>query len=434
MNSHLTFSIGYTGKMNQGSSVHIRLFCKVLLNFINKGMKGHCKFWVLQSFNGLFAIGSSLSFFLAVTCAYLFIFPRFRPGIHNYDLISNSSSSISKCNVFKGRWIPDETYPLYNASECPFLERGFNCLANGRRDRSYTKWKWKPKNCDIPRLNVPEILEMLRGKRIVFVGDSLSRTQWESMICILMTGVEDKSQVYEVNGNRITRQIRFLSVRFSSFNFSIDFYRSVFLVQPGSVPKSAPKRVKSTLKLDKLDSISTEWIDSDILIFNSGHWWTPTKLFDMNCYFQIGSSLKLGMPITSAFRVALRTWASWVDASINMNRTSVFFRTFETSHWSGPNRNSCKVTRRPSLRLRGKEHSVISDTILDVVKNMKAGVKVLHVTPMGAFRSDAHVGTWSDKPKVPDCSHWCLPGVPDMWNEILFSHLLSNYRLHLPSA
>ncbi|KAL0712198.1 hypothetical protein Bca4012_019176 [Brassica carinata] len=28
-----------------------------------------------------------------------------------------------------------------------------------------------------------------------------------------------------------------------------------------------------------------------------------------------------------------------------------------------------------------------------------------------------------------DCSHWCLPGVPDTWNEILYVELLSmNYR------
>jgi hypothetical protein len=154
-------------------------------------------------------------------------------------------------------------------------------LANGRRDGGYTKWRWKPKNCEIPRFNAREILEKMRGKRIVFVGDSLSRTQWESLICMLMTGVEDKRSVYEINGNKITKQIRFLGVRFSSFDLRIDFYRSVFLVQPGPAPRRAPKRVKSTLKIDKLDDIRNEWIDSDILIFNSGHWWTPSKLFEM---------------------------------------------------------------------------------------------------------------------------------------------------------
>lgn len=92
---------------------------------------------------------------------------------------------------------------------------------------------------------------------------------------------------------------------------------------------------------------------------------------------------------------------------------------------SGRTRNSCKVTRRPSSDMKGRDRSPVSNVIIDVVKKMAAPVTVLHVTPMGAFRSDAHVGTWSDNPSVPDCSHWCLPGVPDTWNEVLFSYLLS---------
>ena len=92
---------------------------------------------------------------------------------------------------------------------------------------------------------------------------------------------------------------------------------------------------------------------------------------------------------------------------------------------SGKNRNSCKVTQHPSSRTRGRDRSPISDTIIKVVKKMTVPVTLLHVTPMGAFRSDAHVGTWNDNPSVPDCSHWCLPGVPDTWNEILLSFLLS---------
>ncbi|XP_031265946.1 protein trichome berefringence-like 7 [Pistacia vera] len=402
---------------------HFRsIYAKVFV-FYNKIIKGHCKFWIFQSFNGL-ATGSLISFLLAMICAYLYLFPLFQPVIKEYE-IPKASSSVGKCNVFEGRWIQDESYPLYNSSLCPFAERGFNCLANGRKDIGYTKWRWKPKNCDILRFNVQEMLQKLRGKRVVFVGDSLSRTQWESMICMLMTGVEDKKSVYEINGHKITKQIRFLGVRFSSYNISVDFYRSVFLVQPGPVPKRAPKRVKSTLKLDKLDDISKEWIDADVLIFNSGHWWTRTKLFEMGCYFQVNGSLKLGMPTNTAFRAALDTWASWVETMVNTNRTSIFFRTFESSHWSGRNRNSCKVTRRPSSGTKGRDRGPISDIIINVVKKMAAPVTVLHVTPMGAFRSDAHVGTWSDNPLVPDCSHWCLPGVPDTWNEVLFFHLWS---------
>jgi hypothetical protein len=60
---------------------------------------------------------------------------------------------------------------------------------------------------------------------------------------------------------------------------------------------------------------------------------------------------------------------------------------------------------------------------------MKVPITVLNVTLMGAFRSDAHVGTWSYPPTVLDCSHWCLPGVPDAWNELVFSYLLTNGEL-----
>ncbi|XP_040995921.1 protein trichome berefringence-like 7 [Juglans microcarpa x Juglans regia] len=404
-------------KFNWDTFGHFRSFGERMAN-------GHCKILVFLSLNGLVAMGSLISFLSAMVFGYMYWFPSSSPVLHSYA-ISESNVSNGKCHVFYGSWIRDESYPLYDASRCPFAERGFNCLANGRKDNGYTKWRWKPKDCDIPRFNAPAVLENLRGKRIVFVGDSLSRTQWESLICLLMMGIEDKRSVYEINGHKITKRIRFLSVRFSSFDLSIDYYRSVFLVQPGPVLRRAPKRVKTTLRLDKLDDISKEWVDSDVLIFNSGHWWTRTKLFEMGCYFQVGDSLKLGMPISTAFRRALDTWASWVETMIHRNRTSVFFRTFESSHWSGRNRNSCKVSRHPSLRSNGRDRSPISDSIIKVVEKMTVPVEVVHVTPMGAFRSDAHVGTWSDNPSVPDCSHWCLPGVPDTWNEIIFSNLLS---------
>lgn len=233
--------------------------------------------WIQRWFHLVVAIVSLGSFSVALG-VYFFVLPNLTQAFHGNGVLSFDSLPQS-CDVFDGTWVVDDRYPLYNASECPFVEQGFNCLGNGRRDNDHLKWRWKPKSCEIPRLNVKSILEMLRSKRVVFVGDSMSRTQWESLICLLMTGVEDKTSVYEVNGNTITKLIRFLGVRFSSFNFTIEFYRSVFLVQHNWAPKHAPKRVRSALKLDKLDEISKEWIDSDVLIFNSGQWWVPGKLF-----------------------------------------------------------------------------------------------------------------------------------------------------------
>lgn len=267
-------------RLKWSSFGYFRPFPIRIFSFGNSIDGMHFKSWVSQAFNGLIVVGTFVFLVLAMGYGYSYMVPGVQPVIRNYE-IHNSTALKEECNYFDGNWVYDDSYPLYNASECPFAERGFNCLANGRKDKRYLKWRWKPKNCEIPRFNANVILEKLRGKRVVFVGDSLGRTQWESMICLLMTGVEDKRSVYEVNGSKITKQIRYLGVRFGFFDFTIEFYRSVFLVQPGSVPKRSPKRVKSTLKLDVLDDINREWIDSDILIFNSGHWWTPGKLFDM---------------------------------------------------------------------------------------------------------------------------------------------------------
>lgn len=54
--------------------------------------------------------------------------------------------------------------------------------------------------CFNNRLDGHKLLDLLRGKRLVFVGDSLNRNMWESLICILKNSVKDKKNVYEANG------------------------------------------------------------------------------------------------------------------------------------------------------------------------------------------------------------------------------------------
>ena len=55
------------------------------------------------------------------------------------------------CDVFEGNWVWDESYPLYASTNCSFLDQGFRCSENGRPDSIYTKWRWQPKGCKLPR-------------------------------------------------------------------------------------------------------------------------------------------------------------------------------------------------------------------------------------------------------------------------------------------
>jgi hypothetical protein len=74
-----------------------------------------------------------------------------------------------------------------------------------------------------------------------------------------------------------------------------------------------------------------------------------------------------------------------------------------------------------------EKNSIVEETI----KHMKTPVTFLNITGFSGFRTDGHPSIYGKRPgkryasSIQDCSHWCLPGVPDTWNEFLSSHLLS---------
>ena len=55
------------------------------------------------------------------------------------------------CDIFSGRWIRDNSLPLYDPASCPFVDPTFNCHENGRPDKEFLSWRWQPNDCDIPR-------------------------------------------------------------------------------------------------------------------------------------------------------------------------------------------------------------------------------------------------------------------------------------------
>ncbi|KAB5527366.1 hypothetical protein DKX38_021213 [Salix brachista] len=178
-----------------------------------------------------------------------------------------------ECDITKGRWVYDESYPLY--SSCPFMDEGFDCVGNGRLDKYYMKWRWQPQDCNIPRFNATKMLDLIRGKRLVFVGDSINRNQWESMLCRLMGAVKDPNRVYETHGRKITREKGDYSFKFVDYKCTVEYYVTHFLAHE-SKARTGSRRVQ-TLRIDAIDHGSSRWRGADILIFNTAHWWSHFK-------------------------------------------------------------------------------------------------------------------------------------------------------------
>lgn len=77
----------------------------------------------------------------------------------------------------------------------------------------------------------------------------------------------------------------------------------------------------------------------------------------------------------------------------------------------------------------------IMQVIGKVFSKTEVPITVLNVTQLSAYRRDAHSSIykkqWSrltpeqlaNPFSYADCVHWCLPGLQDVWNELLFTKL-----------
>ncbi|KAF9597263.1 hypothetical protein IFM89_016404 [Coptis chinensis] len=267
-------------------------------------------------------------------------------------------------------------------------------------------------------------------------GSSTSSSGVKNETSSMNKTVTEQSRVDNYTSS-LSKQTNSNSSSSSDYNCTVEFFRSPFLVQEWELPETDGSK-KETLRLDLVESSSSKYKDADYIVFNTGHWWTHEKTSKGKDYYQEGSHVYEDLNVVEAFRKALTTWARWVDANINPTKSLVLFRGYSASHFRGGQWNSggqCNDETEPI-----KNNTYLSKyppkmrVLEKVLKNMKTPVAYLNITRMTDFRKDAHPSVYrkqnlsAEERKSPlrfqDCSHWCLPGVPDSWNELLYARLL----------
>ncbi|XP_047331432.1 protein trichome birefringence-like 34 [Impatiens glandulifera] len=354
-----------------------------------------------------------------------------------YDNISSNTS----CNLFDGKWVFDNvSYPLYNERECTFMSDQLACQKFGRKDSGYQHWRWQPHSCDLPRFNGTNLLERLRNKRLVFVGDSLNRGQWVSMVCLAETVVRDPAlKSIHHNGSLITFTAH-------EYNATIEFYWAPLLVESNSddpVMHRLPDRI---VRVKAIEDHARHWTHADILIFNTYLWWRRSTMNVLWGSFDDGNGIYKDIEMLRAYELALETWAEWLEIHVDHNRTRSFFVSMSPTHewgeeWGRADEENCYGETEPITK-EGYTGSGTDPKMMKVVEDAinnleKRGIKVqmINITQLSEYRKDGHPSIYRKQWDPPteeqlakptsysDCIHWCLPGIPDVWNQLLYAHL-----------
>ncbi|KAK1551320.1 hypothetical protein Q3G72_033849 [Acer saccharum] len=356
--------------------------------------------------------------------------------------------SVKACDLYAGYWVKDEEHPIYEPGSCPYVDEAFDCQSNGRQDSSYLNWRWKPDGCDLPRefglvgetedfirFNASDFLERLRGKRLMLVGDSMNRNQFESLLCLLREGLANKSRMYETHGRKITKGRGQYIFKFQDYDCTVEFVRSHFLVKEGFRINERGNQ-NPTLSIDLIDRTAGRWKRADILVFNTGHWWVHGKTARGKNYYKEGDYLYPKFDAVEAYRRALKTWAKWIDDNIKPHKQLVFYRGYSNAHFRGgdwDSGGSCKGETEPILTGAFLDsYPLKMKTVEEVIQEMQTPAILLNVTKLTNFRKDGHPSVYGKKAidgrkvttRRQDCSHWCLPGVPDAWNELIYATLV----------
>ncbi|KAL3829736.1 hypothetical protein ACJIZ3_018538 [Penstemon smallii] len=358
-------------------------------------------------------------------------------NLHNY------TSQNEECNLFIGDWVPDPNGPVYTNTTCYTIEAPQNCMKNGRPDSDYAYWRWKPRECTLPKIDPKKFLNLMRDKSLAFIGDSIMRNHIQSLLCIL-SQVEQAVDVYH------DKQYKNRRWSFPSYHFTVSVVWAPFLTKASTFEDD--NGVSTDLIQLHLDELDTAWTKQyknfDYVIIAGGKWFLKSAIYYENnkivgCHNCHKKNItQIGFKY--AYQKALNSTLKFITDS--KHKPYIFFRTTTPDHFENGEWNTGGYCNRTRPFKDGEVELIDIDEMmrkveLEEFENTKKigsekglSLKLFDTTFLSLLRPDGHPGVYrqfhpyegKDKHNAKiqnDCLHWCLPGPIDSWNDIMMEML-----------
>ncbi|CAN6207980.1 unnamed protein product [Urochloa humidicola] len=376
---------------------------------------------------------------------------------------TTSSSLISgaACDMTRGQWVRDPAArPYYTNATCAFIEGYQNCMRHGRPSLEFLRWRWRPDGgagCGgelLPRFDAARFFDLLRGKSILFVGDSLASSHVRSLVCTL-SQVEAPARPWPPPPS----SGGFERWRFPAHGLTVAFFWTPFQVRwrltrgpPEAVGPERQGEVFAGPSDIHLDEPDTRWLpaaarEHDVVVVSASHWFARPAV-----HYRHGGGAASGNDTATerrrltpeqAQRAAFRTVLRGIAGMEGWEGTAVL-RTVAPTHYENGgwfDGGECTATEPadpedPVPEMAGTEREFYRAQVEEFtaaaaeVDARRSGVRMrlMDVTGMMLRRPDGHPdryghGAGEHEGFDIDCLHWCLPGPIDVWNELLLQIL-----------
>ncbi|KAI5056317.1 hypothetical protein GOP47_0028135 [Adiantum capillus-veneris] len=340
--------------------------------------------------------------------------------------------SVGNCNIWRGDWIPHPHEPPYTNTTCEYIQDAQNCMKLGRPDSDYLYWRWKPYDCELPLFDANAFLKIVAGKKWAFIGDSLARNNFQSLLCQLAQ--VEKPECAYTGWN--------VNCYFRCYNFTLAVVWAPFLIKYVNQAEDLGKSVDK-LYLDVLDESWGPYLDNyDYIVLSAGHWFMRIAAYVVQNELVGCNQCPISLNVTNvgvgfAYRAVLRTV---FDFLISLKyKGVVFFRTFSPDHFENAPWNeggNCTRTapfKSDSTALDYLSYFMYQMQLEEFGKTVQRSsefsfkLKMVDTLHAALLRPDAHPGSYGrDNFNVHnDCMHWCLPGPVDAWSA-MFLHVLKH--------